>query len=231
MRRADRLIKIVHFLRGRRRAVTAQQIAERFDICTRTVYRDIQDLMDAGTPIMGEAGVGYMVDKQYYLPPVSFDKDELEAISLGISMVRQWTDDAFAMKANQAFEKIQAILPASLQGELEQISTFAIKTPPPIPWEVSFSEIRECTRRRKKIEIHYEDEKQIATSRKIRPLSLLFFNPIWLLAAWCEKRNDFRHFRLDRIQEMTVTEEHFDDEKDKNLAAYLAKEGECKNKH
>ena len=70
MRRADRLIKLVHFLRRRRRAVTAQRIADEFDICTRTVYRDIQDLMDSGAPIRGEAGVGYVIDKQYY--PVSY---------------------------------------------------------------------------------------------------------------------------------------------------------------
>lgn len=88
MRRADRLIRIVHFLRGRRLAVTAKRISEEFEICTRTVYRDMQDLMNLGAPISGEAGVGYIIDKQYYLPPVTFDTEELEAIGLGISMVR-----------------------------------------------------------------------------------------------------------------------------------------------
>ena len=113
MRRADRLIKITHFLRQRRRAVTAKQIADAFDICTRTVYRDIQSLMDSNVPITGEAGVGYMIDKQYYLPPITFDADELEAIGLGISMVRQWTDNKFADSAQSAFDKIQAVLPSS----------------------------------------------------------------------------------------------------------------------
>ena len=127
MRRADRLIKITHFLRQRRRAVTAKQIAEAFEICSRTVYRDIQCLIDAGAPIMGEAGVGYLIDKQYYLPPITFDADELEAIGLGISMVRQWTDSQFADKAYSAFAKIQAVLPASLQGELKQITTYAVR--------------------------------------------------------------------------------------------------------
>ena len=78
MRRADRLIKITHFLRQRRLAVTANQIAEAFNICKRTVYRDIQCLMDTGTPIIGEAGVGYTIDKQFYLPPITFDADELK---------------------------------------------------------------------------------------------------------------------------------------------------------
>ena len=99
MRRADRLIKIVHYLRRMRHAVTAKKIGEDFDICQRTVYRDIQDLMNSGVPIYGEAGVGYVIDKKYHLPPVMFDPDELEAIALGINMVKNWTDETFAEKA------------------------------------------------------------------------------------------------------------------------------------
>ena len=228
MRRADRLIKITHFLRQRRRAVTAKQIAEAFEICSRTVYRDIQCLIDAGAPIMGEAGVGYLIDKQYYLPPITFDADELEAIGLGISMVRQWTDSQFADKADSAFAKIQAVLPASLQGELKQITTYAVPTRPPVPWTVSFSTLRECIRARRKIHIAYTDENQQETTRNLQPLALFFFNPVWLLAGWCEKRQDFRNFRLDRIQSLALNEEHFDDDPDTNLKAYLAKV-QCSN--
>lgn len=227
MRRADRLIKITHFLRQRRRAVTAKQIAEAFDICTRTVYRDIQCLMDSSVPIKGEAGVGYLIDKQYYLPPITFDADELEAIGLGISMVRQWTDNKFANKAERAFEKIQAVLPSSLQGELRQITTYAIPTRPLVPWTISFSELRECIRARRKIRIVYTDEDKQNTTRTMRPLALFFFSPVWLLASWCEKRDDFRNFRLDRIRSLTVCEEIFEDEKNKNLTAYMAKDANC----
>lgn len=227
MRRADRLIKMIHFLRSRRRAVTAKRISEEFGICTRTVYRDIQDLMDSGVPIAGEAGVGYMIDKEYYLPPITFDADELEAIGLGISMVRQWTDEKFADKANNAFDKIQAILPASLQGELQQITTYSVPTRPTIPWTVSFSGVRECIRKRQKIQIEYSDEKERKTSRTLRPLALLFFNPVWLLGGWCEKRNDFRNFRLDRIITLKDLEDIFDDEPGKNLEAYMAREKNC----
>lgn len=227
MRRADRLIKITHFLRQRRRAVTAKQIADAFDICTRTVYRDIQCLMDAHVPITGEAGVGYLIDKQYYLPPITFDADELEAIGLGISMVRQWTDNKFANKAESAFEKIQAVLPSSLQGELQQITTYAVPTRPLVPWTVSFSELRECIRARRKISVLYADEDKQETTRTLRPLALFFFSPVWLLASWCEKRESFRNFRLDRIQGLTICEEIFDDEESKNLAAYMAKNNSC----
>ena len=222
MRRADRLIKITHFLRQRRLAVTANQIAEAFNICKRTVYRDIQCLMDTGAPIIGEAGVGYTIDKQYYLPPITFDADELEAIGLGISMVRQWTDDQFADKAASAFDKIQAVLPTSLQGELKQITTFAVPNRPKIPWNINFSDLREFIRKRQKVDVTYSDEKQKETKRTLRPLALVFFNPVWLLTAWCEKREDFRNFRIDRIQGLNINGEIFDDEPSKNLVAYLS---------
>ncbi|MCF6322678.1 MAG: YafY family transcriptional regulator [Rhizobiaceae bacterium] len=227
MRRADRLIKIVHFLRSRRRAVTAKHIAEEFQICTRTVYRDIQDLMNSGAPINGEAGVGYIIDKKYYLPPITFDADELEAIGLGISMVRQWTDEKFAEKANNAFEKIHAVLPANLQGELQQITTYSLPSQSTLPWTVNFSDLRECIRTHRKIRISYTDELKQNTARTLRPLALIFFSPLWLLASWCEKRNDFRNFRLDRIQTMKTCEETFGDEIDKNLSAYKANDARC----
>lgn len=227
MRRADRLIKIVHFLRSRRRAVTAKRIAEEFEICTRTVYRDIQDLMNTGAPISGEAGVGYIIDKKYYLPPVTFDADELEAIGLGISMVRQWTDERFAGKADNAFAKIQAVLPASLQGELEQITTYSVPIQSALPWIVSFSDLRECIRMRRKIRIGYTDESNKETLRTLRPLALIFCSPVWLLATWCEVRNDFRNFRIDRIQTVEYCEDTFENEDDKNLSAYKAQDVVC----
>lgn len=222
MRRADRLIKIAHFLRGRHSAVTAKRIAEEFDICTRTVYRDIQDLIYSGAPISGEAGVGYVIDKKYYLPPVTFDADELEAIGLGITMVRQWTDAHFAAKADSAFEKIHAVLPSELQGELQQITTYSMPSKTNVPWTVNFSQLRECIRSRRKIEITYLDLSEQSSVRILRPLALVFFSPVWLLASWCETRKDFRNFRLDRFQAMQPCDEIFIDEKDKDLTAYRA---------
>lgn len=227
MRRADRLMRIVHFVRGERQAVTAERIAEEFEISTRTVYRDISDLMTSGTPITGEAGVGYMIDKSYYLPPIAFDGEELEAISLGINMVRQWTDEAFAKKADRAFERIRAVLPANLQGELQQITTYAREVEKPLPWTVSFSELRECIRNRRVIRITYTDGADQGSIRTLRPLALVFFSPVWLLAAWCEKRENFRHFRLDRIGALDVSDRVFPDDPDKNLAAYEAYDESC----
>ena len=216
-------MKITHYLRQRRQAVTAKQMADDFDICKRTVYRDIQCLMDSGVPIRGEAGVGYTIDKKYFLPPITFDADELEAIALGISMVRQWTDERFADKASSALEKVQAVLPASLQGDLQQITTYNVPNRPQVPWTIKFSDLREHIRDRRKVQMIYSDERQHQTNRTVRPLALLFFNPVWLLTGWCELRHDFRNFRLDRMQSLTTNDETFEDEAGKNLAAYLVK--------
>jgi len=207
--------------------VTAQRIGEEFEICKRTVYRDIQDLMDSGAPITGEAGVGYVIDKKYYLPPITFDIEEMEALALGISMVRHWSDEPFAQKADSAFEKIRAVLPAQLQGELEQITTYSVPNLPALPWSVSFTDLRESIRLRRKILISYSDGDRKGSLRTLRPLGLIFCSPVWLLAAWCEKRNDFRNFRLDRISQIEICEQIFADEEDKNLIAYKAQDVMC----
>jgi predicted DNA-binding transcriptional regulator YafY len=227
MRRADRLIGIVHFLRAQRQAVTAARIGEAFEICARTVYRDVQDLMTSGVPISGEAGVGYVIDKRFYLPPIAFDRDEMEAIALGISMVRQWTDARFADRADSALARIQAVLPAPLQGELQQVTTYARPTAGMPPWQDIFSPLRESIRARRKVDILYTDLQDIRSARRLHPLALVFFSPVWLLAAWCELRGDFRTFRLDRITGLQDAGEGFADTPGRNLAAYRAREPGC----
>ncbi|MDO6694817.1 YafY family protein [Aliiglaciecola sp. 3_MG-2023] len=226
MRKAERLNEIVHYLRRMHQAVTAQTLALVFEVSQRTIYRDIQDLIDTGVPILGEAGVGYLIDKKYHLPPVMFDADELEAIALGIGMVGNWTDKHFAKKAQSAYRKIQATLPDTLINELHQISTFSAPSHYKIPWEVSFSEVRECIRRKQLVKFTYLDLNEQLTVRIIRPLALISFSPVWLLAGWCELRKDFRNFRLDRIAKFEKLERRFTHEKDKSLTTYLKRVNE-----
>jgi predicted DNA-binding transcriptional regulator YafY len=221
MRRADRLFQIVQFLRKRRRAVTARAIGDEFGVCARTVYRDIQDLIASGVPIVGEAGVGYLMDKRYLLPPVMFDIHELEALMLGIGMVKSWTDDEFAEQAVNAQSKILAVLAPQLLERMQQLVLYSMPSRSKIPWRVSFSGIRKCILERRKIELSYTDERGRSTKRRVRPLAMVFFGPAWLLAAWCEKRRDFRNFRLDRIDELDFGQEFFADEADKTLARYI----------
>lgn len=222
MRKAERLNEIVHHLRRMHHATTAQTLADLFEVSERTIYRDIQDLVDSGIPISGEAGVGYLIDKKYHLPPIMFDADEIEAIALGIGMVSNWTDDAFAQKAKSAYQKIQATLTEGMIHELTQISTFSAPSRYKIPWEVNFTEVRECIRRKQFVTFCYLDLKEQRTERTIRPLALISFSPIWLLAGWCEVRQDFRNFRLDRISQFSVTAGRFRDEKGKTLTDYLS---------
>ena len=227
MRKAERLNEIVHQLRRMHQAVTADTLAALFEVSPRTIYRDIQDLMDSGIPITGEAGVGYVIDKQYHLPPIMFDADEIEAIALGIGMVSNWTDAAFARKAKSAYEKIQATLTAPMIHELTQISTFSAPSRYKIPWKVNFTEVRECIRRKQFVTFSYLDLSDQVTERTIRPLALISFSPIWLLAGWCEKRQNFRNFRLDRISDFSVSPQRFRDEKGKALSDYLKEQDEC----
>ncbi|REL27755.1 YafY family transcriptional regulator [Thalassotalea euphylliae] len=222
MRKAERLNEIVHYLRRMHHAVTAETLAEHFEVSARTLYRDIQDLQGAGIPILGEAGVGYVIDKTYHLSPIMFDAKEIEAIALGIGMVSNWTDEKFAEKAQSAFQKIQATLSAPMLNELAQIATFSAPSHYKIPWDVDFTELRECIRRKQFVRFDYLDLNESPTQRTVRPLALTSFSPVWLLTAWCELRQDFRNFRIDRISEFTPLDKHFRDEKDKSFQTYLA---------
>ena len=221
MRKADRLNEVVHYLRRMHRAVTADALAEHFEVSVRTLYRDIKDLQDSGVPIIGEAGVGYIIDKTYHLSPIMFDADEIEAIALGIGMVCNWTDEHFAKKAQSAYQKIQATLSASIMQELAQITTFSAPSHYKIPWEVDFTEIRECIRKKQFVHFDYLDLNDTSTQRTVRPLALTSFSPVWLLTGWCELRQAFRNFRIDRISGFTQLDKRFRDEKHKSLAAYL----------
>lgn len=221
MRRADRLFKIVNFLRGRSRAITARRIAEEFEICDRTVYRDIRDLIDSGVPIYGEAGVGYMIDKSYSIPPLIFDVEEIEALVLGASIVSSWTDKEFGKIANRALDKIKNVLPQELKAELESTAIISLPSRAKLPWTVSFSEIRKSIRQKIKLKIEYEREDGEKSVRTIRPLALVFFSPVWLLTGWCEIREDFRSFRLDRISDLKILPYKFKNEKGKTLQDYI----------
>ena len=225
MKRTDRLFQIVSFLQGRHLAVTAERIAGEFDISVRTVYRDIQDLITTGVPINGEAGVGYMLDKSYYLPPMSFDVEELEVLMLGASMVSSWTDDTMAASAQGLIRKVSNVLSDRDRKTFEGIALFAPLSRSKLPWNIDFSYFREAVRKKEKLHLDYADEAGAITVRRVRPLSLVFFGPTWLVISWCELRNDFRSFRLDRILKAGGTREYFEDTPETSLQTFLDKSG------
>src|SRR5262245_12401534 len=224
MRRADRLFQIIQLLRRRRTTATAAAIADRLGVSERTIYRDIRDLVLAGTPIDGEAGVGYRIRPGYDLPPLMFDRDEIQALVLGARIVRQFGDPALARASEAILHKVAAVVPGSLVPLLTDTPLFV----PPIRASVSADALaiaREALIARKKLRIDYANAAGEGTERTIRPLGVFFWGRTWTLAAWCELRNDFRNFRLDRVASPTLLDESFEDEPGRTLRDLLSRYG------
>lgn len=220
MRRADRLFAIVQALRGRR-LTTARQLADRLHVSERTIYRDMQDLSLSGIPIVGEAGVGYVLKKGFDLPPLMFDYDEVEALLIGARMVGAWSSTPLAKSAERAMEKIAAVLPESRRNAIDATQVYAPNFHVDQAVGQRFEMLRHAIRSRQLTAIRYETEDKKQSARSVRPLALHFWGERWTLAAWCELRNDFRAFRLDRIRELNVSERTFAQEAGKTLADYL----------
>ncbi len=219
MRRADRLFQIVQILRSRR-LTTAKQLAERLEISTRTVYRDIQDLCLSGIPIEGEAGVGYLLRQEVNVPPLMFNEAELEAIQVGMRMVQAWGGNELSSAAKQAMIKVEAVLPERLQEyqSLMFAPDFYIDSD-----EFKFLDVlRKSSRLREYLLMDYRDAKEETSQREIRPLAIYFWKGIWTLLAWCELRDDFRNFRVDRIVGITNLQRHFAVSPGEEMHDYIA---------
>ena len=216
MRRADRLFQIVQHLRGGR-LVTARMLGERLEVSERTIYRDIADLQSTGVPIDGEAGVGYLMREGFDLPPLMFTRDEIVALVAGARMVRAFGGADMARAADEALVKIGAVLPDS---EKARIARTEIHMP---NWVVSDTErksidvLERAVEARAVLGIDYSDEAGNTSQRDIRPLGLWFWGKVWTLVAWCELRNDFRAFRIDRIKLIAHRERSFRPERGKQL--------------
>jgi predicted DNA-binding transcriptional regulator YafY len=219
VRRADRLFQLLLELR-RARVVTARRLAERLEVSERTVYRDVADLCASGVPIAGEAGVGYQL-KGFELPPLMFDRDEIEALVLGARAAEAWGDAHLGRSARSAIAKIEAILPRGKERLVEETRLFVPSRGEPPGEKIPLGELRKAIRDRRKARLDYRDVEGKASERVVRPLALAFYPPVWLLVAWCELRVDFRNFRLDRVAGFRLEAEIFADEPGKSLADYL----------
>ena len=216
MRRADRLFQIIQFLRTRR-VTTAAWLAERLEVSERTVYRDIKDLITSGVNIEGEAGVGYVVRRGFDLPPLMFTKEEISALALGASIVESWADSALATAAQSVLSKIETVLPDGMKDEFEQPRLFSMFTQMPPEHSSRMATIRIAADTRNKIQIDYARADGQSSDRIIWPLGLFFWGSLWTIGAWCELRQTFRIFRLDRIKQLTLLEEIFPAEKGRTL--------------
>jgi predicted DNA-binding transcriptional regulator YafY len=196
-------------LRGHRRPVTAARLAEELAVSVRTVYRDVQTLIDLGAPVEGEAGLGYLLRAGFFLPPLMFGEDELEALVLGARWVRGQGDPTLAQAANSALAKIATASPKDLRDKMADTGLWAPRYQTPAEQPAGLRTIREALRREHKLTITYVDEKGITTERVVWPVALAFMEGKRLLAAWCELRNGFRHFRSDRISSLTATRDRY----------------------
>jgi predicted DNA-binding transcriptional regulator YafY len=220
LRRADRLFEIIQHLR-RRSTTRARDLSEALEVSERTIYRDIRDLMASGVPIEGEAGVGYVMRAGYDLPPLMFKEAEIEALVLGARIVESWADSELAEAASDAIAKIEAVIPERLRGYMADTALLA----PPLhfmePIGFDLGELRRAVRSRIKVRFGYTDALSRASERTVRPLSLAYFGPVWVLAAWCELREDFRTFRLDRMEGFLLSGERFRAEPGRTLHDFL----------
>jgi predicted DNA-binding transcriptional regulator YafY len=220
MRRADRLFQIIQFIR-RHRVTTAAALAEALEVSERTVYRDIRDLVISGVPIEGEAGVGYMLRKGFDLPPLMFTRDEVEALVLGTRVVSSWADAGLGKAAEGALDRIAAALPDDLRTRLVESRLFAPGFHVREEVVERLGVLREATTAKRKVRMAYRDVNEAQTERAVRPLGLSFFGSTWMLTAWCELRNDFRNFRLDRVESLELLNELFVEEPGKTWQDYV----------
>jgi predicted DNA-binding transcriptional regulator YafY len=225
MRRADRLFQIIQYLRSRR-VTTAKWLAEALEVSERTIYRDIQDLAASGTPIEGEAGVGYVLRKGYNLPPLMFNKDEIAALTLGVRLVKSWADPKLASAAEQVLSKVGAVLPDHRKTDLHEARLFAPLTLISAAVSTTMGCIRPAIDSQNKLRFNYTRQDGKHSSRTVWPLGLFFWGSVWTLGAWCELRSAFRIFRLDRIHDLQLCSEHYEQTVGRTLEAMIELEKE-----
>lgn len=216
--RIIRLFSILDHLRTKRRPVSAQLLADLLSVSVRTIYRDMATLQAMGAPIRAEGGIGYQIDKGYFLPPLHFDVDELDAVILGMRLVSARGDGPLKDAAARAAAKINAVLPEQDKQASSRIPLLAEAIDDCLDF---LSPLRSAVRKRQRLKVVYKDLKDRCSQRVIRPLGLTAFDRVWLLTAWCEMRADFRNFRVDRLQELKHTGDIFLPEPGKELIDYL----------
>ena len=211
MRRADRLFQIVQILRRGRHPLTADAIADELEVSKRTVYRDIADLIGQRAPIRGEAGVGYILEDGFDLPPLMLTPDEVEAAVLGAQMVMARGDPVLRRAAEDLIAKIGAVIPENLRPLVVEPSTRAARSRASAPDNVDMAGVRQTIRAGHKLVLTYRDEQDRDTQRTVWPFAVGYYETSRLIVAYCELRKDFRSFRTDRVTGAVFTEERYPD--------------------
>ena len=222
MRRADRLFDIIQALRSAPRPLTAARLAEQLEVTVRTVYRDIATLQARRVPIEGAPGIGYVLRRGFDLPPLMFTSDELDAIAVGARLVRRIRDTGLQHAAESVLSKIATVLPGALRPQVTSAPFYVSDGSAALPSGIDLAEVRNAIRETRKLRITYVDENRRRTRRTIWPIAMAYYVDVTLIAAWCELRNDYRHFRVERILTSVVLDERFSTDGGKLLAGWFA---------
>lgn len=206
MSRTHRLFDLIDSLRQYRLPVTAAHLAEEMGVSARTIYRDIQSLIGLGAPIDGEAGVGYLLRPGFFLPPMMFTAEELEALVLGARWVGKQGDATLADAATSLLAKIAAAAPSDLRDQMADTSLWAPKAAEDYAQSALLRDLRAAIRTETRLHIRYKDLSETSSERTVWPFALAYFQHSRILAAWCELRQGFRHFRTERIESLTLVE-------------------------
>ncbi|WP_054309686.1 YafY family protein [Mesorhizobium sp. 1M-11] len=204
MSRSERLLDLVQTLRRHRLPVSGRTLAGELGVSIRTLYRDIATLQGQGAPIEGEAGLGYVLKPGFMLPPLMFTDEEIEAIVLGSRWVVKQPDSRLSKAAADALAKIAAVLPDDLRNDLDA-STLLVGPRMGASEGIDLAAVRQAIRDEQKLAITYSDAGGAGSKRIVWPFALSFFDKVRVMVAWCEMRQDFRHFRTDRIATLDAT--------------------------
>ena len=222
MRRADRLFEIIQRLRSASRPLTAAMLAEELEVTMRTVYRDIAALQARRVPIEGAPGIGYLLPKGFDLPPLMFTMEEVAAIVVGARLVQRTGDAGLQQAAESVLSKVTVILPETLRAHLTSAPFFVSRQGAEASPVIDLSEIRDAIRNHRKLRLTYADDLGHRTRRTVWPVAIAYYVRSTLIAAWCELRQDYRHFRADRVISATVLDEEFPSDHGRLTSDWLA---------
>ncbi len=224
MNRIDRLTAILIHLQSKK-VVKAEEMADRFEISLRTVYRDVRALMEAGVPIGSEAGKGYFIVDGYHLPPVMFSQGEASAILLAGKLVERMTDASIRKEFESALIKIKAVLAEREKDHLESleshIQVFQMPRQSSPPSNYFLTDIQKALVYKEVVELEYQSSQDEVTCREVEPIGMFYYSAGWHLIGWCRMRNDYRDFRADRIKSLRNTQKTFDQRNLMSLQDYL----------
>ncbi|PZP91840.1 MAG: transcriptional regulator [Variovorax paradoxus] len=232
MSRAARLLNLLELLRAQRRPLPGPQLAAQAGISLRTLYRDVATLREQGARIDGDPGVGYVLRPGFTLPPLMFSEEELEALVLGARWVAsQSADPALACAAQGVMNRIGATLPEALRMAVETSGLFVPPRADPRPTAPWLPALRQAVRAEHAVWLDYLDEAGQTTRRRVWPFAVAFFDHARLMAAWCELRQDFRHFRADRVLDLTDTGERYPERRHLLIRRWSVHMGHARHAH